>query len=334
MLRALWSLAAVLCLTGCSSGRANVVVLRNVSYDPTRELYEEINRAFAAKWERETGQRVEVEQSHGGSGKQARSVLEGLEADVVTLALASDIDAIAAGGLLAKNWRARLPKGSVPFASTIVFVVRKGNPRGIRDWDDLVRPGIEVITPNPKSSGGARWNYVAAWGYALRRAGGDEARAKEFLTAMYRNVPVLDTGARASTMTFAQREIGDVLLSWESEAMMAVREFGPSRLEIVVPSVSVLAETPVALVDACVDRRGTRRLAEAYLQFLYSEEAQQAAARHFFRPLSAVRGGGEFAAVPLFRLEEISGGWAQFNAAHFARNGWFDRIYMPAGVRN
>jgi sulfate transport system substrate-binding protein len=319
---------------GCGFATANGERrLRNISYDPTRELYEDINQAFAAKWKRETGENLTVEQSHGGSGKQARSVIEGLEADVVTLALAWDIDAIAQRGLIAPDWQRRHPDGSAPFTSTIVFLVRKGNPKGIRDWGDLTRPGTAVITPNPKTSGGARWNHLAAWGYAMRKSAGNQTRAREFLAALYRNVPVLDSGARAATTTFVQREIGDVLLSWENEALMAVREFGPDRVRIVVPSVSILAEPPVAVVDAVVDQRGTRRLAEQYLQFLYTETAQEIAARHFFRPRSAQalgKAAQPFAAIELFTVEEIAGGWRKAHREHFADNGLFDQIYSPS----
>jgi sulfate transport system substrate-binding protein len=326
-------LAAVLlaCLAGCGSGQsATRRTLRNVSYDPTRELYEDVNAAFAARWKQRTGETVEFEQSHGGSGKQARSVIDGLEADVVTLALAYDIDAIAARSrLIAPDWRTRLPHNAAPYTSTIVFVVRAGNPKGIHDWHDLVRPGVEVITPNPKSSGGARWNHLAAWAWAQRHSPDPEA----YLAALYRNVPVLDSGARAATMTFAQREIGDVLLSWENEAMMAVREFGSHKLQIVTPSISVLAEPPVAVVDVLADRRGTRRLAESYLQFLYSDEGQQLAAKHYFRPRSAealAKTGRTFPQLELLTIDQIAGGWANAHRTHFAANGIFDRIYSPA----
>jgi sulfate transport system substrate-binding protein len=330
---------AVLCVlaaicAGCA-GSSGVRTLRNVSYDPTRELYQDINTVFAGKWKRERGEQIDIEQAHGGSGKQARSVIDGLEADVVTLALAYDIDAIAQrSGLIAADWRERLPHGSSPFTSTIVFLVRKGNPKGIRDWEDLVRPGVGVITPNPKTSGGARWNHLAAWGYALRKSGGDEAQARDFIAALYRNVPVLDSGARAATTTFAQRGIGDVLLSWENEAMMAVREFGKGKFEIVVPSVSILAETPVAVVDGCVDRRGTRSLAEEYVRFLYTDHAQEIAAKHYFRPRSdeaATRSGVSFPALQLFTVEEVAGGWQKAHDTHFGENALFDQIYAPSG---
>ena len=284
--------------------------------------------------EEEEGQTITIEQSHGGSGKQARSVIDGLEADVVTLALAFDIDAIAERAkLLPASWQTRLPDLSCPYTSTIVFVVRKGNPKGIRDWDDLVRPGVAVITPNPKTSGGARWNYLGAWGYALKRNGGDESKAREFVASLYRNVPVLDSGARGSTTTFAQRGLGDVFLSWENEARMAVNEFGPDKLEIIMPSVSVLAEPPVALLDGMVDRHGTRRIAEAYLAFLYSETGQVIAAKHHFRPRSAQAAKSanqSFPDVKLFTVEEIGGGWRKAHEKHFADNALFDQMYKPA----
>jgi sulfate transport system substrate-binding protein len=298
-------------------------------------LYRDINAAFAAQWKLRTGEEIDIEQSHGGSGKQARSVIEGLEADVVTLALAFDIDAIAErSGLIHPGWESKLPNGGVPFTSTVVFLVRRGNPKGIHDWSDLVRPGVSVITPNPKSSGGARWNHLAAWGYALR-ASGDERRARAFLAALYRNVPVLDSGARAAAATFAQRGIGDVLLSWESEAGMALREIGREKLEIVVPPSSILAEPPVALVDGVADARGTRSLAQAYLQFLYTDEAQAIGARHFFRPTrnSAVeRASVDYPALTFFTLHDVAGDWRQAHAAHFAEGGLFDQIYNPTGA--
>src|SRR4051794_15957455 len=268
-----------------SRAQGGEVSLLNVSYDPTRELYQDYNAAFAKYWKAKTGQTVTVEQSHGGSSKQARGVIDGLQADVVTLALAYDIDAISqTAGLIPADWQKRLPQNSTPYTSTIVFLVRKGNPKQIKDWDDLVKPGISVITPNPKTSGGARWNYLAAWGYALKRNGGDEAKAREFVARLYANVPVLDTGARGATMSFAQRRQGDVLIAWENEAFLALREFGKDKVEIVVPSVSILAEPPVALVDKVVDKKGTRKVAEGYLGFLYSKEGQEIAARNFYRP--------------------------------------------------
>jgi sulfate transport system substrate-binding protein len=303
--------------------------LLNVSYDPTRELYAEFNKVFAAKWQSQTGQTVEIRQSHGGSGKQARSVIDGLDADVVTLALAWDIDAIADHGLIAKDWQKRLPENSAPYTSTVVFVVRKGNPKGIKDWNDLVRPDVQVITPNPKTSGGARWNYLAAWAYGLAAGGGDEGKAKDFVAALFRNVPVLDSGARGSTITFTQREQGDVLLAWENEAFLAIEELGPGTLEIVAPSLSVLAEPPVAVVDAVVDRKGTRQLAEAYLQFLYTREGQELAARHHYRPRNADVAGqyaAGFANIKLVTIDQAFGGWREAQKKHFADGGIFDQI--------
>jgi sulfate/thiosulfate transport system substrate-binding protein len=333
MLRTAAPTLLALCLAACS-GDSNGKVLRNVSYDPTREFYQDVNARFAEQWKQKTGEIVTVEQSHGGSGKQARSVIDGLEADVVTLALAFDIDAIAERArLLPANWQSRLPSRSCPYTSTIVFVVRKGNPKGIHDWEDLIRPGISVITPNPKTSGGARWNYLAAWGYALKKSGGDEAKAREYVTALYRNVPVLDSGARGATTTFAQRKLGDVFLSWENEARMAVKEFGADNLEIIVPTISVQAEPPVALIDGVVDRNGNRRVAEAYLNFLYSDEGQVLAAQHYFRPLSeesAKRANVTFPAIRLFTVEEVAGGWKKAQEKHFADNALFDQVYKPA----
>ena len=318
-------------LSGATSSATRV--LRNVSYDPTREFYQDINTAFRALWKSQTGQLIQIEQSHGGSGKQARAVIDGLEADVVTLALGYDIDAIASRArLIAPDWRRRLPGNSTPYTSTIVFLVRAGNPKHIRDWDDLVRPGVTVVTPNPKVSGGARWNYLAAWGYALYKSGGNEQAARDYITALYHNVPVLDSGARAATTTFAQHRIGDVFLSWENEAMMSVREFRADKLEIVVPSISVLAEPPVAVVDSVVERHGTRKLAEAYLRFLYTEEGQELAARHFLRPSSPAvlaRHKDLFPALKLFTVDELTGGWAKAHARHFADHGIFDAIYRP-----
>jgi sulfate transport system substrate-binding protein len=307
--------------------------LLNVSYDPTRELYKAYNAAFAAHWTAQTGETVTIKSSHGGSGTQARAVIDGLEADVVTLALAYDIDAIAAKGkLLPADWQKRLPSNSTPYTSTIVFLVRKGNPKGIKDWGDLVKPDVQVITPNPKTSGGARWAYLAAWGYALRQPEGNEAKARDFVAALYRNVPVLDAGARGSTTTFAQRGIGDVLLAWENEAHLAIRELGADKLEIVVPSVSILAEPPVAVVDAVVDKHGTRKVAEAYLQYLYSPEGQDIAARNYYRPrLSevAARYARQFPQIPLFTVDEVFGGWQKAQQTHFADGGVFDQIYKP-----
>ncbi len=325
------------------------VTLLNVSYDPTRELYAEFNEAFARHWKAETGQTVTIRQSHGGSGKQARAVIDGLEADVVTLALAGDIDAIARNSnLIPADWQKRLPHNSAPYTSTIVFVVRKGNPKGIRDWDDLVRPGVSVITPNPKTSGGARWNYLAAWGFVLKRELGDLARlrqpgneeavaaaqekARAFVTALFRNVPVLDSGARGSTTTFAQRGLGDVFLSWENEAFLILKEFGAGKFEVVAPSVSILAEPCVSLVDGNADRRGTRAVAEAYLEYLYSPEGQDLAARHFYRPREesvAARYADRFPRLGLFTIDEVFGGWAVAQKVHFADRGVFDQIFGP-----
>jgi sulfate transport system substrate-binding protein len=309
------------------------VTLLNVSYDPTRELYEEINAAFAKAWAARTGQKVTINQSHGGSGKQARSVIDGLEADVVTLALSGDIDAIASrAGLLPRTWQARLPRNSTPFSSTIVFVVRTGNPKRIRDWDDLTKRGIAVITPNPKTSGGARWNYLAAWGYALKGPGGNERTARDVVSKLFRNVPVLDTGARGATTTFAERGLGDVLIAWESEALLLTKEVGVGRFEIVVPSVSILAEPPVALVDRNVDKHGTREAAQAYLEFLYTDEAQTIAAKHHFRPGSAkvaASRAGDFPKVSLFTIDEVFGGWGHAQKVHFDDDGTFDQLYQP-----
>ena len=307
--------------------------LLNVSYDPTRELYKAFNTAFQKYWETRTKQKVTIQQSHGGAGAQARAVIDGLEADVVTLALAYDIDAIAASGLIKSGWQQRLPQNSAPYTSTIVFLVRKGNPKGIRDWGDLVKPGIGVITPNPKTSGGARWNYLAAWEYAKRQAGGNDAKAKAFVQALFKNVPVLDSGARGATNTFVQRGIGDVLLAWENEAYLALAEPGTrDKVQIVVPSISILAEPPVAVVDANVHRKGTRTIAEEYLKFLYTPEGQEIAARHHYRPrdqkmLEKYR--NTFATVKLFTIDEAFGGWQKAQKTHFADGGTFDQIYRP-----
>ena len=304
----------------------------NVSYDPTRELYKEFNEAFAKHWKEQTGEAVQIRASHGGSGKQARSVIDGLDADVVTLALAYDIDALVENGnLLDKEWQAKLPYNSSPYTSTIVFLVRKGNPKGIKDWDDLLKPGTQVITPNPKTSGGARWNYLAAWGYAVNKAGGDEAAGRDFVTKLFKNVPVLDTGARGATTTFVQRGIGDVLLAWENEAFLAINELGPDKLEIVVPSVSILAEPPVAVVDKNVDRKGTRKVAEAYLTYLYTPEGQELAAKHYYRPRLpqlAQKYADRFPKVELFDITKF-GGWQNAQKTHFADGGVFDQIYKP-----
>ena len=306
--------------------------LLNVSYDPTRELYTEVNAAFVRFWKGKAGQTVQIRQSHGGSGAQARAVSDGLDADVVTLALAYDIDAVQRAGLITDPaWQKRLPNNSSPYTSTIVFLVRKGNPKGIRDWNDLVRSGIAVITPNPKTSGGARWNYLAAWAYAKRQPGGSEAKAREFVTQLFKNVPVLDSGARGATTTFVQRGIGDVLLAWENEAYLAVAE-GKGNVEIVVPSLSILAEPPVAIVDKVVDRKGTRAVAQAYLEFLYSPEAQEIAAKHHYRPRDpkvSAKYTARFAPVKLFTVDEEFGGWQTAQKTHFADRGTFDQIYKP-----
>jgi sulfate transport system substrate-binding protein len=328
------SLAALAALAACDSRHpsAGRVTLLNVSYDPTRELYVDFNRAFAHYWLQKTGERVRVDQSHGGSGKQARAVIDGLAADVVTLALAADIDAIAAQAeLLPPDWQSRLPDNSSPYTSTIVLLVRGGNPKAIHDWGDLVRPDVAVITPNPKTSGGARWNYLAAWAWALAQPGGSEESAREFVRRLYRNVPVLDTGARGSATTFVQRGLGDVLIAWENEAQLALREIGAEQLEIVVPSVSILAEPPVAVVDKVALRHGTRALAEAYLGYLYSAEGQEIIARHFYRPRDpevAARYAARFPALKLVSIADF-GGWAAAQRTHFADGGVFDRIYAP-----
>lgn len=308
------------------------VSLLNVSYDPTRELYQDFNKAFAAQWKSKSGDDLKVKQSHGGSGKQARGVIDGLGADVVTLALAYDIDEIANRGLIAKDWQKRLPHNSAPYTSTIVFLVRKGNPKAIKDWNDLARPGVAVITPNPKTSGGARWNHLAAWGYALKQPAGNEKTAQEFLGKIYKNVPVLDSGARGATTTFVERGIGDVLIAWENEALLAIKELGPDRVEIVAPSVSILAEPPVAVVDKVVDRRGTRKLAEAYLHYLFSDEGQEIAAKNYYRPTSekiAKKYASQYPKLKLFTVDEVAGGWTKAQKTHFADGGIFDQIYLP-----
>jgi sulfate/thiosulfate transport system substrate-binding protein len=317
-----------------AAGTPAEVTLLNVSYDPTRELYDAVNPAFARAWKAKTGQDVTIRQSHGGSGAQARAVADGLEADVVTLALAWDIDALAGKGLVDPAWQKRLPDNAAPFTSTIVFLVRKGNPRGIRDWDDLVKPGVEVITPNPKTSGGARWNYLAAWAHALGKPGGDEARAREYVRELYRHVPVLDSGARGATTSFVERGIGDVLLAWENEAILAVNKLGKGEFEIVVPKRSILAEPPVAVVDKVVDRRGTRAVAQAYLQFLYTAEGQELAARNYYRPRDpkvAARYASTFPGLELATVDAVFGGWKKAQATHFADGGVFDQIYQPGG---
>ncbi|OBV39933.1 sulfate ABC transporter substrate-binding protein [Janthinobacterium psychrotolerans] len=323
--------AAISAFAILHTAQAADITLLNVSYDPTRELYQDVNTAFAKEWKGKTGDNVKIKQSHGGSGKQARAVLDGLEADVVTLALAYDIDALAERKLLAADWQKRLQHNSAPYTSTIVFLVRKGNPKGIKDWSDLVKPGVSVITPNPKTSGGARWNHLAAWGYALRQPGGNEAKAKEFLGKLYKNVPVLDSGARGATTTFVERGIGDVLIAWENEAYLAVKELGPTKFDIVTPSISILAEPPVAVVDKVVDKRGTRKVAEAYLQYLYTDEAQDIIAKNYYRPATAKAAqkyASQFAKVNLFTIDQV-GGWTAAQKAHFADGGIFDQIYQP-----
>jgi sulfate/thiosulfate transport system substrate-binding protein len=325
-----FALTLIVILLG-SAAHAATITLLNVSYDPTRELYEDYDKAFAAYWKEKTGDTVRVNQSHGGSGKQARSVIDGLEADVVTLALAYDIDALAQGGLIPANWQTRLPMNSTPFTSTIVFLVRKGNPKSIHDWSDLVRPGVSVITPSPKTSGGARWNYLAAWAWALQQPGATDATAEAFVKQLYHNVPVLDSGARGATVTFVQRGIGDVLLAWESEACLAVKELGPAKFDIVAPSLSIVAEPPVSIVDQNVDQHGTRKVAEEYLKYLYSKQGQEIAAKHFYRPRDpaiAAQFAAQFANVPrLVTIDAVFGGWTRAQATHFADHGTFDRIY-------
>jgi sulfate transport system substrate-binding protein len=304
-------------------------VITNVSYDPTRELYQDFNAAFAKHWKVQGGDALTVRQSHGGSGKQARSVIDGLEADVVTLALAYDIDEIAQRSLLPVDWQKRLPNNASPYTSTIVFLVRKGNPKGLKDWGDLVKPGVEVVTPNPKTSGGARWNYLAAWAWAARQPGGDDTKARDYVQKLYANVKVLDSGARGSLTSFAERGIGDVLLAWENEAFLAVKELGPEKFEIVVPTLSILAEPPVAVVDKVVDKRGTRKVAEAYLQFLYSPEGQEIAAKHYYRPRDAAvsaRYAKTFPVVKLVTIDEAFGGWARAQKTHFSDGGLFDQV--------
>jgi sulfate/thiosulfate transport system substrate-binding protein len=328
---ALLTSSAAFAIPAAAQGQA--ARLLNVSYDPTRELYADINRHFSQRWRAEAKQSVTIRQSHGGSGKQARSVIDGLPADVVTLALASDIDEIATRArLIAPNWQSRLPNNSAPYYSTIVLLVRKGNPKNIRDWDDLIRPGVKVITPNPKTSGGARWNYLAAWGFAQRKYG-SPAKAREFMTRLFRNVPVLDTGARGSTTTFAQRGQGDVLIAWENEAFLATNELGRGKFEIVAPSLSILAEPPVALVDKIVDRRGTRRVAEAYLKYLYTPEAQEIIAKHYYRPRNAAvaaKYASRFPKMSLLQIDRNFGGWKRAQAAHFNDGGLFDQIFEAA----
>jgi sulfate transport system substrate-binding protein len=324
-------IAAGITLSAVAGARADTTLL-NVSYDPTREFYVAFNNSFAAYWKKQSGEDVAVQQSHGGSGKQARAVIDGLEADVVTLALAGDIDAIAKTGQIKANWIDSLPDHSSPYTSTIVFLVRKGNPKGIKDWDDLVKPGVSVITANPKTSGGARWNYLGAWGYALDKFKGDEAKAKDFVAALYKNVPVLDSGSRGSTITFTERGVGDVLIAWENEAFLAIKEAGGDKYEVITPSESILAEPPVAVVDANVDRKGTRKVAEAYLKYLYSDDGQNIAANWYYRPRSpeiAAKYTAQFPKLKLFTIDDKFGGWAKAQPTHFADGGIFDQIYKP-----
>ncbi len=325
------STIAVLIISASLISFGQGVTLLNVSYDPTRELFQDYNAAFARYWKAKTGQAINIQQSHGGSGKQARAVIDGLDADVVTLALAYDIDAIAEKAhLLPANWQTRLPNNSSPYTSTIIFLVRKGNPKRIKDWGDLVRPGISVITPNPKTSGGARWNYLAAWGYALRKSGGDEAKARDFVASLYRNVPVLDSGARGSTTTFVERGMGDVLIAWENEVLLGAKDLGKDKFEIVVPSTSILCEPVVSVVDKVVDKKGTRTPAQAYLEYLYSPEGQEIAAKRYYRPrLAAVakKYAAQFPNVKLFTVADIAGDWKKAQSRHFADGGVFDQVY-------
>jgi len=327
--RAALAFAAAVVLA--AAAHAKDIALLNVSYDPTRELYADFNKAFAAQWKAKTGDTVIVKQSHGGSGKQARSVIDGLEADVVTLALAYDIDEIGERAkLIAPGWQKRLPHNSAPYTSTYVFLVRKGNPKAIKDWGDLVKPGVSVITANPKTSGGARWGYLAAYGWALRQPGGNDAIARDYIARLFANVPVLDSGARGSTVTFAERGVGDVLMAWENEAHLSLKEFGADKLEIIYPSSSILAEPPVAVVDKVVDKRGTRAVAQAYLDYLYTPDGQEIAARNFYRPIDdkvAARYAKAFPKITLFTIDEVFGGWTQAQRTHFADGGVFDQIY-------
>ncbi len=323
-------LSALTLAFGIGAAVAQTTLL-NVSYDPTRELYKEFNAAFNKHWQDKTGQNVQVRQSHGGSGKQARSVADGLEADVVTLALGYDIDALAERKLIPSDWQKRFPNNSSPYTSTVVFLVRKGNPKAIKDWNDLAKPGIGVITPNPKTSGGARWNYLAAWAWALKQPGGNEQKAKELVTAIFKNVPVLDSGARGSTTTFVERGLGDVLIAWENEGILAVNELGKDKFEIVYPSLSILAEPPVAVNDKVVEKRGTRLTAQAYLDYLYSEEGQQIAAKHYYRPTNpkvAAQYAKQFPKLKLVTIDDTFGGWQKAQKTHFADGGTFDQIYL------
>ena len=329
--RRVLSVTAIAWAAAAAPAHADTTLL-NVSYDPTRELYQQVNQAFAPIWKAQTGESITIRQSHGGSGAQARSVLDGLQADVITLALAYDIDALVSRGLVAPDWQKRLPENVSPYTSTIVFLVRHGNPKHIKDWDDLVKPGVSIITPNPKTSGGARWNYLAAWAYARHRPGGSDASAREFVTQLYRNAGVLDSGSRGATTSFVQRGLGDVLIAWENEAFLAQKEFGADKFEIVVPSASILAEPPVAVVDKVVDKRGTRKLANAYLHFLYTEQGQEIAARNFYRPRSPQVPAALTARFPklkLYTVDEEFGGWQKAQKTHFADGGTFDSIYQP-----
>jgi sulfate transport system substrate-binding protein len=332
VIRVIIVLALLLAFHAPVQAQKNVTLL-NVSYDPTRELYQDFNAAFAKYWQGKTNEVVTINQSHGGAAKQARAVIDGLEADVVTLALAYDIDEIhQKAKLIPADWQRRLGENSAPYTSTIVLLVRKGNPKGIKDWGDLVKPGISVITPNPKTSGGARWNYLAAWGYALRQPGGDEAKAQDFVARLYKNVPVLDSGARGSTTTFVERGIGDVFISWENEALLAIKELGPDKFEIIVPSVSILAEPPVTIIDKVVDKHGTRAVAQAYLEFLYTAEGQKIVGKHYYRPrLASVAAeyASQFPQVNVFTIDEVFGGWQKAQKTHFADGGTFDQIYQP-----
>src|SRR5947207_1862045 len=333
MKKVLVGIAFIVAVVINGAAQSNPVTLLNVSYDPTRELYQDYNASFAKYWKGKTGQTVTIQQSHGGSSKQARAVIDGLEADVVTLALAYDIDAIAQNAkLLPANWQSRLPNNSSPYTSTIIFLVRKGNPKGIQDWDDLVRSGVAVITPNPKTSGGARWNYLGAWGYALKKSGGDESKAKDFITKLYKNVPVLDSGARGSTTTFVERGIGDVLIAWENEVLLGAEDLGKDKFETVVPSVSILCEPTVSIVDKVVEKKGTRVVAEEFLEYLYSPEGQEIAAKRYYRPRSEViakKYASQFPKMKLFTLAEIIGDWQKTQKIHFADGGVFDQVYQP-----
>jgi sulfate/thiosulfate transport system substrate-binding protein len=325
-----YALALGLAFAGWQAAHAQTTLL-NVSYDPTRELYQEYNAAFVKHWKEKTGESVTIRQSHGGSSAQARKVIDGLEADVVTLALAYDIDALADRGMLPQDWQSRLPKNSSPYTSTLAFLVRKGNPKGIKDWDDLIKPGVAVITPNPKTSGVARWNYLAAWGYALLRAERDEAKARDFIARLYKNVPVLDSGARGATTTFIERGIGDVLINWENEILLAGKELGQDRFDIIVPPTSILAEPTVSIVDKVADKRGTRKVAQAYLEYLYSPEAQEIAGKHYYRPTdpgAVAKYAARFPAVKLFTLADVARDWRTANKVHFADGGVFDQVYL------